>query len=249
MEIYVVNLMTVCIAALAENKKRAIVLADQMITARIPVAVEYETEDVTKMYELAHDIYALSAGDALHANKIITNAQKQIRQRGFSSSSENISIEDVVEIVRVEYQNHRRNVVTRLFVETRGLTLRSYYDAHSHLNPRIINDIDDKLNHYDINVEFIIVGLSTDSECHIYTVTHPGISTQNDVLGYISVGSGGPHAMYAFIYSGYSKQKSLEEVKNIVLQAKKFAEKAPGVGEQSVIKVIPNTTQEKPVTP
>lgn len=59
--------MTICIAALAENNKKLVLAADQMITASIPFAYQFETDNVKKIYEVTDNAIIMTAGNALFA--------------------------------------------------------------------------------------------------------------------------------------------------------------------------------------
>ena len=61
----------------------------------------------------------------------------------------------------------------------------------------------------------------------------------NDVIGYAAIGTGAPHAMYSLIDAGYKKSMSKEKVEEMLRQAKKRSEVAPGVGGQTKIVSIP----------
>ncbi len=230
--------MTVCIAVLAEKRRKAVLVADKMITAKIPTPFEFETEDVKKISKVAENVYILSAGDTLSANEIVQKSAKAIRQMK-PVRVKYLTVEEVADIVRAQYQDYRRSMVVKKQLETRGLSLENYYNRHQDLNQAIIREIDDQLMQYDINAEFIVVGYDDDGICHLFTVNHPGVAMSNDPLGYSCVGSGAPHAMYYLIDSEYSKNWPVGDVKNLALEAKRVSEKAPGVGEKTVIKIIP----------
>lgn len=237
--------MTVCIAALAEKRKKAVLVADRMITAKIPIGFEFETDEVRKISELSDDVYALTAGDTLASYKILENCRRELGQQLKPPRGRLLSVQEIAEIVRVQYQNYRRDMVVKKFLEPRGMNLDYYHANQQRMTSSVVNEVEDQLLNYDINVEFIIAGYDVDEHCHLYTITHPGLLTTNDALGYVSVGSGAPHAMYSMIDSSYSKDKSLEDVKKMVLDAKKKSEKAPGVGELTTIKIIPSKKKNK----
>ena len=45
--------MTICIAALYDNGKGAVLASDQMITASIPIGYEFEHQEITKIVPLS----------------------------------------------------------------------------------------------------------------------------------------------------------------------------------------------------
>lgn len=230
--------MTICIAALADNRKKLVLAADQMITANIPMPYQFETDDVKKIYDLTDNAVLLTAGNALFAYEIYENALKNI---GYAKvRGEQIgTIKELAEIVRVEYQNYRRDMAVKSVLEPRGLTLNDYYDRQQKLNIGIIQEIENQLVNLNIAVDLIIAGHNMENECHIYSITHPGILVLHDALGYVCVGTGAPHATYNLIGSNYKKSLNDGEVKKLIEEAKKKSEVAPGVGKATTIVVLP----------
>jgi len=228
--------MTICIAALAENSTKLILAADQMITANIPIAVEYETDDVPKIHEINDNGVALAAGNALFAYEIIQNSIKKIINKKAEE------IEQLAEIVRTEYQDYRRNHVIRTFFEPRGLSIDTYYNLQNRLTPGLIGELDKQLGSLNIKVDLIIAGYDS-SGCHIFHISHPGNKISIDTIGYVCIGSGGPHALYYLIDTDYNKKMSVKEVEKLVSEAKKRSEKSPGVGKGTTIIQLPRNNQ------
>ncbi|HUW24780.1 MAG TPA: hypothetical protein VMW04_04105 [Patescibacteria group bacterium] len=230
--------MTICIAAMAENGKKIVVAVDRMITANFPISYEFETDDVPKIYRLGGNAVAMSAGNALNAHEVIEKANNQIKNQQISK------IEQILEVLRRSYQDYRRRLVIERTLEPRGLTLDNYYTMQQKLVPAVVQEIESQLTNFSLQVELIVSGCRDEEECHLYTITHPGINLLHDAIGYVSIGSGAPHAMYYLIASDYKKSLPVEEVKKIVLAAKKKSEVAPGVGKQTELLTIPLTEEE-----
>ncbi len=68
---------------------------------------------------------------------------------------------------------------------------------------------------------------------HIFGVSDPGVTRCFDSIGFHAIGSGLPHALNTLIARECNQNKSLIEVLLVVYEAKKMAEKAPGVGNKS----------------
>lgn len=223
--------MTVCIAALADKGKTISYATDQMVTVSIPIKCEYENEDFEKRRHLSDNAVALIAGNALFADEIVEGALKRVQE----SSPD--SFEAIAGILREEYQNFRREKVIQEFLEPRGFNLDSYYKNQNTLHQATIQQIEKALKDGNIDVEMVLIG-SNGEEAHIYTLRHPGVLTLHDALGYACIGSGGPHAMY-YLIDTYRKGKDLSTVEKWVKEAKKKAEKAPGVGRATCEGSIP----------
>ncbi len=225
--------MTICIAAMAEGGKKVVTAVDRMVTANFPIPTEFETVDVPKIYTLAENALAMSAGNALTAFEIVERAKAQI------SDQQITKIEQITEVVRRSYQDYRRHLVVERYLEPRGLSLDSYYGMQQKLVLGVVQEVELQLTSFNLGVELIVVGCRDNDECHLFTVTHPGVSNLHDAIGHVSIGSGAPHVMYFFIGSNYRKSLPVEEVEKLVKEAKKKSEVAPGVGRQTEVMIIP----------
>lgn len=228
--------MTVCIGALANRKKQIVLAADKMISLGFPMAYEYETDDVYKIYELTDKSVALIAGNAQFAYEIIDNVKKKLSIGTFAS------IKDIAELVRKEYQAFRLKIISQQVLEPRNMTIGDYYNKQNSLHPGVVQEIEKRLTEDNIGVEIIIAGYDTD-EAHLYSIYNPGIMIDNNAVGYVAIGIGAPHATYSLIDSEYNRNKTVEEVKELVKTAKKRSEKAPGVGTQTTIRVLPERVE------
>ena len=224
--------MTVCIAALYENGKGAVLASDHMITASIPIGYEFENEETSKIIQLTDDSYALFAGNVLYGDQIMQASIESIAANGHST------IKGIAEEVKSSYATFRRTFVEERYLAPRGLTLESYYSQQSNLNSRIVEEIDQALSNIDLGVECIVVG-PTISGYGICTVRNPGVAVRNDVVGFSAIGSGAPHVLYSLLGATYRKALGKVEVTELIARAKAMSEVAPGVGKQTSIKVLP----------
>lgn len=216
--------MTVCIAALSDSGGGCVLASDLMTTAHFPISYEFESGEVEKVIKIADSTYTLFSGDVLFANQVIENA----RTKSQIASVKNVG--QVAEEIRKSYQDERKRRIIQNELEPRGLDLNSYYQSQQSLLQAIVQMIDQAFKQYNPGTEFLISG-KDDSGCHIFTIGNPGLSICNDPIGFAAIGSGGPHAIYFLIGSGYKKSMSIEEVNKLVLKAKEQAEVAPGVGK------------------
>ena len=132
--------MTVCIAALYENGKGAVLASDRMITANIPpMAYEFESSEASKIHQLSADSYVLLAGGILHGDSIIRHSQVVISREGYKS------VEDLSNTITDTYKETRLNYIEQRYLNPRGLTLDRYYDRQTSLNPGIVESIDQAL--------------------------------------------------------------------------------------------------------
>ena len=225
--------MTVCIAALCENGNSCVLVSDQMTTAHIPMGYEFENEEVEKIVKLndSVDVYALISGDVLFANEVIEAVRKEVDSQSITA------IPAIVELFRKSYQNIRRSHITRNELEPRGLDIPAYYEGHKTILPQIVQMIDNAFRRYNPRVDFILAGKG-ESQCHLFTIVNPGDSICHNSLGFVSIGSGAPHAMYSIIESNYKKSMDTEAVKKLLLEAKSRSQVAPGVGTKTQVIVL-----------
>lgn len=224
--------MTVCIAALANNKRKLYAVSDCMISLNAPLPYQYETKDVPKIIELDDHAIMMIAGNTLFGNEIAVIAQTNV------TSSDTMS--EVAEKVRQAYQKYRLRLIEEAVLKPRQMTLEEYTEKQQTLNQEVVNSIENALTETNIDVDIIVAG-HDNNECHIFTITHPGIVVSNDSIGYACVGIGAPHAQLHIIDGNYEKAQDIAIVKELVKQAKTRSENAPGVGKDTVDVVLPKT--------
>jgi 20S proteasome alpha/beta subunit len=226
--------MTICIAALYGGGEGCILASDQMTTAQIPMGYEFENDEVEKIVKIkdSAEVYALIAGDVLFANEVIAAARGEANSQGTTATPL------FAELFRKSYQQIRRLHIVRNELEPRALTIDSYYQLQQRISPQVVQIIDNALTRWNPRVELIIAGVGEVS-CSIFTVMNPGDCICHDPIGFAAVGSGSPHAMYSLIESGYKKSMDKSMVEDLVRQAKKRSEVAPGVGSGTKVVVIP----------
>jgi len=226
--------MTICIAALYENGKGCVLASDQMTTAHFPIGYEFENEEVKKIVKVRETTvaYLLTAGDVLFANEILEAVRKDVDEKGVTATP------IIAELFRQHYQNVRRQRIIRNELEPRGLAIKSYYDGHQRLVQPVVMMIDNALKSYNPRTELIVAGLG-EAYCSVFSIMNPGNLFCHDAIGFAAVGSGGPHALYSLIESGYKKSMDAKTVCELVEKAKKRSEVAPGVGKGTEILSVP----------
>lgn len=90
---------------------------------------------------------------------------------------------------------------------------------------------------YDYELEVLIAGVDNDG-AHIYAVYNPGTSECFDSIGHHAIGSGEPHATFSLVEGSHCHGATLQEAMWSVFEAKRRAEKAPGVGESHDFSIV-----------
>lgn len=224
--------MTICIAAMAHKNTKLVLVIDQMVTINVAMPYQYETDDVAKYHELRKNVVVLTAGNAQPAFEIVSATRRRM------AATQPTSFEDIAELLRLEYQAHRRRIVIQSILEPRGLDLASYYQNQQTLHAGVVQDIDSSLRGWDLGVEMLVAGHDGE-ECHISSLHNPGLLVSHDAIGFACVGIGTPHATYHLIGADYKKSLPLEQAEALVKDAKKKSEMAPGVGSETAVFYLP----------
>lgn len=216
--------MTICISAICENGTSLILAADTMLTNRA-LSIQFE-HPTRKIINLAKNCVALTAGDALAHTELFNMVQNYISQL------KSPSIFDIVDCVKKSYQEIRKREIKEKILMPRGFNdFKDFYENQRALLPDIATSIQYAIDKYDYGLEIIIAGI-TEGIAHIYGVSDPGTSECFDAVGFHAIGSGLPHALNSLIARQCCHFNPLKETILIVYEAKKNAEKAPGVGSK-----------------
>ena len=224
--------MTVCIAAMCrddgDRAPRIVVAADRMVT--LGGFMEFE-HTVPKVDRPSDTSLAMIAGDTLLGTRLVHNVSQQLR-----GTTPRIS--DISAQVATWYETVRQQIAEQMILTPRGLSWTSYYQAQGSLNPNLTMMIDKGLAEFDLGVELLVAGVDDDG-AHIYSVNNPGrVDRQHDVIGYAAIGSGAIHAIPALIGFHHSPDDGFKSTVFRVYAAKRRAEAAPGVGDETDVAVI-----------
>jgi 20S proteasome alpha/beta subunit len=229
--------VTICIAAIADNKKSVIVAADKMLSLTNPVPYQFEPKDLSKIYKLDNCAVVMAAGNTIFCDEVSRLAVQKV------SGSEDKSRQKVVELVLDAYHEVRRRMVVDSVLKPRQMTYEEYLDKQKTLHDSVVANIENAITENNIGIELIIAGYDQ-GEAYINIVQHPGISVSLDVVGYACIGIGAPHAQIHMIESNYEKSLSVKEITKMVKAAKKKSEYAPGVGQGTDIMVLPEEVKD-----
>lgn len=219
--------MTICIAALCANRTKGIISSDRMITERM-LSVKFEHGE--KKYEkLSEKCVALSAGEALLPTEIFRSAISNIQ--GISK------INEIANRVAEAFRNLKKKRIENLVLKQRGLTIEDFLKKQRSLVPEIAIRIDQQISTFKIGLSILLVGVD-ETGAHIFGIIDPGHSVCFDRLGFHAIGSGLPHALSTFISYSYNSSVDLKKAAYVVYEAKRNAEKAPGVGKELDMAIV-----------
>ena len=219
--------MTICIGAICENRSKGVIASDRMVTERM-LSVEFE-HDEPKFEILSNNCIALTAGEALPPTELFRAVKLQIQ--------ESSKIKDMAEAVAETFRNFKRKRIENLVLKQRNLTFDSFLEKQKMLLPEIVIRIDNQIATAKMNLFILLVGID-EGGAHIFVIVDPGHSVCFDRLGFHAIGSGLPHALSTFISYNYTPVFSLKKAAYVVYEAKKTAEKAPGVGKELDMAIV-----------
>lgn len=216
--------MTICISAICDGGKKLILASNSMLT-NPGLSIEFE-QPTRKMAELSQSCIALTSGDALAYTEMFSAVQQGIE------ALKRPSIDEIVISVKECYQNIRkREIVERILVPIGYSNFKEFIKAQQIMLPEIAMKIQRDIDTYKYGLSILLSGFS-EEKAHIYGIFDPGTSACYDALGFHAIGSGLPHAVNTLIARECFPRTAWEEALMMVYEAKKMAEKAPGVGSR-----------------
>jgi 20S proteasome alpha/beta subunit len=221
--------MTVCIGVICENGKAIIAIADKMITAS-HLDIEFEHPSM-KLTRLGDSCMIMTGGTVPHQTDILRRLKKKI------NSHVKMPIPEIVQAAIDEFQQERLNRIENAILRPRGYTLEWYNANQAILDETLVLKIDGMMEDFELELVMLIAGIDEDGG-HLYVIYNPGEAAPLTDIGYAVIGVGEKHAESTLIMHNYSISTPLNKATYIAYEAKKIAEKAPGVGEETDILII-----------
>lgn len=225
--------MTVCIAAIAENGKKLVLAADDMITQE-PFSIKKEATHIKKIIPLTKEIRVLIAGWTTFGENIVQNAKNEHRE-----IKDGISIKKAADLVKIEYDKFRESWLENLIIKPKGFSsLKEYHSLRGEKVNSLTTAIDHALTTNIFDVQLIIAGV-LDGKAELYLINNFLPVHSSVPNGFFTTGSGGQHAAYVMTDMDYAPALSIEEVEEIVKKAKEKSEKTTGVGKGMLFEILP----------
>lgn len=225
--------MTVCVAAICDNGKTIILVADRMIGVGY---IESEPE-INKLRELCKDWWVLFAGDDISpVFDVIDFSKEAIREKKKKAKlSDDVSppVNMVMEAVTESYEKKRLGQAESLYLKPIGWDIETF-NVGGHSNLPDFGEIKAKIADYYLPIELLVAGFSENVGYVLSLVGSEGsIVNRHDVPGFYSIGSGSMGAVYMLYYREMSYKKPAREGLYYAMEAKLFGEQASGVGERT----------------
>ena len=212
-------------------------VADAMITGQqLSIEFEHRTPKITKLTE---NCFVSTAGDALAHTELFEAVRDEV------DKLRSPKISDIVECIKNCFVGLRQRNIQERILNPRGFPdLKTFYQVQGGLVREVALTIQNEIDTYGFGLNILVGGID-DKGAHIYSVLDPGTSLAFDSIGFHAIGSGYPHAITTLIANDYTQQIELPKALLIIYEAKKIAERAPGVGSKITNLAIVNDTKIK----
>ena len=221
--------MTLCIAALADDRKTIVMAADRIIS--VPF-IESEL-DIFKIMPIHENWWAMLAADSLPGAFPVIDG---VRAQWEPQTDE--KVENVVKLVSDLYQHERRARAEAQFLVPRGLTVDSFLAHGKEWLPEItFRELDMAMSNYNLGLSLLVCGFDRNKLGHIFTVGNPGTAQRLDIPGFHAIGSGYYGAEYMMFYRELSPATTCHEWLYYIYEAKAFGEMAGAVGMETELLV------------
>jgi hypothetical protein len=238
--------MTVCIAAMAEDK-RIVTVSDQKISMR-----QFSGDNLTlKLWVVARGWNCMVAGsDVTIAQSIIDRVAVTLSQK-----FDTLELEDVVAGFKQSYQEQIQSRATDTYLARYKMGMDEFRTkGRRQLGPDVFDTLCDKIARVSFDLRFLVAGFDRSSESpHLFVISNPGVEEIYDRPGFWAIGSGAMSALSMLFYRGQKVIASLEQTIYNVCEAKFMAESASDVGEETFLHIMspPSKKQVKwsPLTP
>lgn len=226
--------MTICIVSLANDKKKAVLVADRLLTTHGLLPNQADSGE-GKIFDINENVKAMFCGGYADAVTVIDIARRTLDNKKW--------VTEVAEHLNDKHLEYLNGILIRTHLTSRGIkSLEDFYRSQDlNLDPKVRQEIDRALTTYNLtgDLRFIVCGKDSDGLFKVYTLnSNPRNIIQLQTAGYATIGSGEHHANFALIHSGHNISLSDVDIKSILLDAKKKAEKTPDVGPETDVVIM-----------
>ena len=214
--------MTLCIAALADDRHSIVMAADRMVSLSF---IESEL-DISKLIPLGDNWWVMVAANALSNLFPVVDAIT----RDWEPST-GVAVDSVMEKATAAYSRERQARVEAEHLRPRGLGLQTFLASGRQWLPELAYaQIDDRLTRFNLGITLLICGFDESGIGHIFTVENPGVADRRDIPGFHAIGSGFYGAEYMMYYRELGYSFPVHKWLYYIYEAKGFGEQAGAVG-------------------
>lgn len=224
--------MTVCIAIACEagtnsEKPKLVLVMDTMLSWDIS-----SSEVTLKSSRLRKNWHAMFAGmDVSLVDVVMGHARTDLKELQEANDTA------IARVMVNSYQEVRRKQIEDIYLSSFSWTIEKFLrDGKKLLQPSQHAYLFDKIQRFDLNCAFLVSGFSPKAKAQtIFHVENPGVLRPAQPKGYAAIGTG---AINALGYLERREQASWVTLPTSIyngIAAKCLAEKALGVGKETVV--------------
>lgn len=222
--------MTVCVAAICEDRY-VVGASDRLLTTG---DIQFAPPQ-TKVFQLTDSVAAMIAGDTVLCHELLMVVWNTIRDK----PSEAVTVRECAEAFLEGYQQAFLRQASRTILAPLGLDHDGFLARQKEMEPNLVNQIAGELWRFEISPEgaqAIFAGVDAAGP-HLYKVDRSCLDCY-DSVGFAAIGTGDRHAQSQLMFAQHMSKMPLARTLLQVYWAKKRAEVAPGVGEQTDMFVV-----------
>lgn len=225
--------MTVCVGAICEVGKCAVVAADRMVTFGPPMMLTTQPPAFSKIQRVTEQVALLFAGSVPDGEAIVGQARAIVAlQPGQTMGS-------VADLIKNAYAALKKKRVEEVILapmlgtDFQGFQTLIGSTAASQLLAQVLGMV----MQHNLGLDLMVAGLDS-TGAQLFIVAHPGQVVPMNSTGFAAVGSGGLHASVRMSLGQHTPSASLVDTIYNVYEAKKAAEVAPGVGNLTDMSIL-----------
>jgi len=217
--------MTLCIAALCEERKTLILMADKMLGIGF---IEAELA-IEKIVQIHKNWWVMIAGnDITPVFDILDWSKKSLGEE------DECNVDKVMQVMSDNYQKKRIDSAEAHYLKTRGWTMGQFVaEGNNGLPPTVFQEIDQQIQRYRLEVSLLVGGFDRQGVGHVFSVDNPGVTRRHDIPGYHAIGNGMFGALYFMYYRELSVPMKASECLYYMFEGRNFGYEAGGIGEDT----------------
>ncbi len=228
--------MTICIAAIAENRY-VVMAADRTLTLALEPE-EFAHKHSSKLYEVEDKFMIGSAGTPVYIPEFLS----AMRSGGLAHKPPLERLSEALHTVR-------RNAMERSILHRFGLSYAKYEKvlASGQLTEIQARIIGEEMDGFHACLHVVAGTVNGQGSASVYSAEDCGMEPTgrvpkqvfcHDAIGWVATGSGQSYADQTLVRSNCTNDMGLGEVLFHVFEAKKNAEQAIGVGRETDLRIV-----------
>ena len=224
--------MTCCVAALADDRKTLVLIADRMIGNQV-ISAE---ADIQKFLQVHKNWWLMLADDPSPATAVALSVEKSLPKGS-------VDVKVIEEHFATALRERRTYEAEARFITPLNMHVASFFDSgRAKLGGKLFREIEADFAAYQLSLSLIIAGFDADGLGHILGVEGRGPRSlrldHHSLVGYHAIGSGSAGANFIMTYKDLGPAMPARLVTYYAFEGKYFGELAHGVGTDTDIAIV-----------